>query len=232
MVNLPQTWVVIFFPAGFSYHTRFSKFKRPAMPCYPHLRKGLRLHHLYLALGPSQGAVENPAGARPSKCIIIIIDLTELVKTDPRQFQAMSDSGYSGSDDEAVFDTENLSDYDFSDECLDRIRFRSSESAVQVLKAKTFSERRNHKTVFSAVLFLWITFSGQNQDTKSWLSLSNMAEPTRESVHEGSMLCYRSETLFAAHLSNASCHRTSSGGECDRNYFTYEANLSSRLLDL
>jgi hypothetical protein len=45
-------------------------------------------------------------------------DLTELVKTHTQQFQAMSDSGYSGSDDEAMRDAENLSEYDFSDECL------------------------------------------------------------------------------------------------------------------
>jgi hypothetical protein len=46
----------------------------------------------------------------------------------------MSDSGYSGSDDEAMCDAENLLESDFSDECLDRMRFRSPESAVQVLK--------------------------------------------------------------------------------------------------
>jgi hypothetical protein len=46
----------------------------------------------------------------------------------------MSDSGYSGSGDEAMCDAENLSEYDLSDKCLDRMRFRSPESAVQVLK--------------------------------------------------------------------------------------------------
>jgi hypothetical protein len=64
----PQTWVVIFPSAEVSYHTRFSRFNGTARQQSP-------WHALTRSRpsGPLSGTAKYPAGARPSKCIIIVV---------------------------------------------------------------------------------------------------------------------------------------------------------------
>jgi hypothetical protein len=66
------------------------------MPSYPHLAGGLSTGTTSaLAYGPFQGAIEDPAGARPSKCIIIIFvfyylrQLYDLGGTEQRKAQVV-----------------------------------------------------------------------------------------------------------------------------------------------
>jgi hypothetical protein len=62
-------------------------------PCYPPFRQGVTTGTTYAkAYGPFQGAVENPAGARPSKCIIII-SFTNTLHARPGSSASGRDSG-------------------------------------------------------------------------------------------------------------------------------------------
>jgi hypothetical protein len=65
----------LFPPRRFSYHTRFSRFNGTARQPSPVM--GTCLHHpVSRRYAPLSGAAKYPAGARPSKCIIISIENT------------------------------------------------------------------------------------------------------------------------------------------------------------